>query len=97
MPDASSAGRSRPLTVAQLRNLLRAMPGEVIVVLSADGEGNRYSPLFDVAEGKYHQTGLLGDIYPTTEELRQDPELRILYPDGIPKGAAAAVVLYPMA
>ncbi|MGP4112951.1 hypothetical protein ACTWP5_18825 [Streptomyces sp. 4N509B] len=92
MPDTKTVP---PLTVAELRTLMRDVPGDTIVVLSADSEGNRYSPLFEIAEGMYDSDELLGDVYPIPEQLRQQPELRTVYPNGIPATAVSALILYP--
>ncbi|WP_059007920.1 hypothetical protein [Streptomyces specialis] len=94
MSHVSTAPPQRAMTVARLRSRLAALPGDLMVVLSHDAEGNHYSPLTNrgVAAGLYHT----GSVYPTHEELAEDSEAReLVYPDGIPEGAAPAVVLYP--
>jgi hypothetical protein len=88
-----------PLTVTGLIRLLRSLPGDHLVILASDAEGNRLSPASpDVGEGMYQdQSGGTGQTYPSSEELEHDAELRALYPRGIPADSRAAMVLYPTA
>ncbi|MDT0318519.1 hypothetical protein [Streptomyces millisiae] len=98
MPDFPTTRRRKPLTVGQLKTVLCALPDDMLVVLSSDGEGNRYSPLLDLAQAMYlDEAGGRGRVYPTSEELRRDTGARdLLSPDAIPADAVAAVLLYPM-
>jgi hypothetical protein len=42
------------MTVQELRDALEGLDGDVLVVMSKDGEGNGYSPLSDVeADARY--------------------------------------------
>jgi hypothetical protein len=88
-----------PLTVTGLIRLLRSLPGDHLVILASDAEGNRLSPASpDVGEGMYQDLiGGTGQMYPCPEELEHDAELRALYPGGIPADSRAALFLYPTA
>jgi hypothetical protein len=84
----------RPLTLAVLRHLVRKdwkdMPGDTLVVLSRDAEGNLYSPFSTYSVSRYAPTGseeLVGDVFPRPEQLKEDKSLRELYADGIPDTA----------
>jgi hypothetical protein len=99
-PDGEAPDRS--LTLAVLRHLVRKdwkdLPGDTLVVLSQDGEGNVYSPFSTYSFSWYAPTRseLVGDIYPLPEELKADHSLRELYAGGIPDTALPALVLYPL-
>lgn len=41
------------MTVKELRDLLKDVDGDVLVIMSKDGEGNGYSPLADTNLGQY--------------------------------------------
>ncbi|MDT0307257.1 hypothetical protein RM780_09810 [Streptomyces sp. DSM 44917] len=94
-----SAPKSDLLTVAELIRLLRTWPGDHVVTLASDPEGNRVSALSRaLGDGMYHQDSGPGTaLYPMPEELLDDASLRRLFPRGVPEGARAAVVLYPTA
>ncbi|WP_369383297.1 hypothetical protein [Streptomyces sp. cg36] len=93
--------RDQPLTLALLRRLVgyewARLPGSTLVVLSADAEGNGYSPFSTCARARYapEYDGLHGEVYPLESELANDPELRRLFPQ-IPDNAVAALVFYPL-
>ncbi|MEV7892218.1 hypothetical protein ACWD3I_48715 [Streptomyces sp. NPDC002817] len=101
-PDPDSEAPDRPLTLAVLRHLVRKdwkdMPGDTLVVLSRDAEGNLYSPFSTYSFSRYAPIhgDLVGDVFPLPEELKEDPSLRELYADGIPDTALPALVLYPL-
>ena len=96
---SATARGQRPLTVAGLIRLLRTLPGDHLVILASDAEGNQLSPASpDFGEGMYQDlNGRTGTVYPMRDELEDDAELRALYPRGIPADARAAVVFYPTA
>ncbi|MEU5632071.1 hypothetical protein ACH47C_23165 [Streptomyces rishiriensis] len=90
----------QPLTLDVLRQLVgnewAGLPGETLVVLSRDTEGNLYSPFSTYAHGRYSPVyDLTGEVYPLESELAADAELRELFPK-IPANARAALVLYPL-
>ncbi|MEU6653392.1 hypothetical protein ABZ904_29145 [Streptomyces sp. NPDC046900] len=106
MPKSGSADTAQPiegdqpLTLDVLRRLVgndwARLPGETLVVLSRDSEGNLYSPFSTYNIGRYAPVyGLTGEVYPLESELARDPELRRLFPQ-IPGNAVAALVLYPL-
>ncbi|GGV69771.1 hypothetical protein GCM10010277_80090 [Streptomyces longisporoflavus] len=91
----------RPLTLAVLRRLIRAnwsrLPGDTLVVLSGDAEGNCFSPLGGYSLSRYAPTSdFAGDIFPLPQELENDAELRELYADDTPDTTQPALVLYPL-
>ena len=96
---SAAARGQRPLTVTGLIRLLRTLPGDHLVILSSDAEGNQLSPASpDVGVGMYQDfNGRTGEVYPMPDELDREPGLLALYPRGIPAGARAAVVVYPTA
>ncbi|MCX4862425.1 hypothetical protein [Streptomyces canus] len=101
-PDPDGEASERPLTLAVLRRLVRedwrGLPGDTLVVLSRDAEGNLYSPFSTYSHSRYAPTHseLVGDVFPLPEELKADQSLRELYADGIPDTALPALVLYPL-
>ncbi|WP_199550144.1 hypothetical protein [Streptomyces sp. N35] len=101
--DADGDAPDRPLNLAVLRHLVHThwkdLPGDTLVVLSCDAEGNSYSPFATYAHGRYAAIGaddLVGELFPLPEHLEQEPELRDLYPDGVPGTAVPALALYPL-
>ncbi|MEU9191050.1 hypothetical protein AB0D14_42485 [Streptomyces sp. NPDC048484] len=101
-PDPDGEAPDRPLTLAVLRRLVRAnwsrLPGDTLVVLSPDAEGNLFSPFSSYSLARYAPTHgeLVGDVFPLPEELENDESLRELYGDRIPDTAITALVLYPL-
>ncbi|MFF8717539.1 hypothetical protein ACF07T_40005 [Streptomyces sp. NPDC015184] len=107
MSTPSSAGPApsedqgyQPLTLGTLRRLVKTnwarLPGETLVVLSHDVEGNCYSPFSSYTLGRYALSPeSTGEVYPLESEIAADPELRDLYEE-IPADARAALVLYPL-
>jgi hypothetical protein len=83
----------RPLTTYDLLALLRGQPNRLIV-LSADSEGNRYSPLYEVDAGMFDARQLSADLYPTPEQIKAEPTLAQLY-RSLPEGLREVCVLYP--
>lgn len=81
-------------TVAHLISELREYPQNALVVMSADAEGNRYSPWYVAAESLYAaETTWRGDVYPTAEQVAdfEDPDAY----DYAPEDAVPCVVLWP--
>ncbi|MEU0047275.1 hypothetical protein [Streptomyces werraensis] len=92
-----------PLTLTLLRHLVnhvwRHLPGDRLVVHALDKEDNGYSPLATWGEGRYAplpDDEFTGELFPTSEEMAEDQELRELFSDGIPDTAVPALVLYPL-
>ncbi|MER7688749.1 hypothetical protein [Streptomyces sp. NPDC097610] len=74
-----------PLTTRDLMSMLRGQPNRLIV-LSADSEGNQYSPLYGVGVGMFDARQLTGELYPTPQQMKEDPTLARLFgplPDGL--------------
>jgi hypothetical protein len=85
-----------PLTAGELREILAEVPADRLVVLSRDAEGNGYSPAYGFSHGMYvDQTGTVGEVHPTPEELAKDAELRDLF-GATPESAVLSLVLYPL-
>ncbi|WP_406347013.1 hypothetical protein [Streptomyces sp. NBC_00648] len=101
LPEAAESEHDQPLTLAILRRLVgndwARLPGSTLVVLSADPEGNGYSPFSTYERARYapEDDGLRGEVYPLESELANDPDLRRLFPQ-IPDNAVAALVIYPL-
>ncbi|MFJ2876586.1 MULTISPECIES: hypothetical protein [unclassified Streptomyces] len=99
-PASSSDQGYQPVTLGALRRLVEndwaRLPGDTLVVLSRDVEGQLYSPFSSYAHARYFPVhGLVGDVYPLESELAADAELRDLF-GKIPGDARAALVLYPL-
>ncbi|MFJ2194248.1 hypothetical protein ACIOJE_41015 [Kitasatospora sp. NPDC087861] len=85
-----------PMTVGELRAILRKLPADRRVVLSGDAEGNCFSPAWGIGDAMYDDLyGWCGEAYPLPEELDNDPELKLLT-GKIPDSAVRVFVLYPM-
>ncbi|MFD0067409.1 MULTISPECIES: hypothetical protein [unclassified Streptomyces] len=101
-PDSDDEAGDSPVTLALLRHLVRKtwkdLPGDTVVVLSRDAEGNLYSPFSTYGLNRYAPTHseFVGEAFPLPEELKADPSLLALYPNGIPDTAVPALVLYPL-
>ncbi|WP_328349072.1 hypothetical protein OG800_49165 [Streptomyces sp. NBC_00445] len=101
-PGPDSDAPDSPVTLAVLRDLVRTdwkhLPGDTLVVLSQDAEGNLFSPFSYYTRSRYAptHTDRLGDVYPMPEELKEDEDLRELYADRIPDTAVPALVLFPL-
>ncbi|BBC28716.1 MULTISPECIES: hypothetical protein [Streptomyces] len=90
----------QPLTLDVLRQLVgnewASLPGETLVVLSRDADGNGYSPFRTYAHARYSPTHeLTGEVYPLESELAEYADVRDLLPK-VPDSARAALVLYPL-
>ncbi|MDG4857084.1 hypothetical protein P8605_02735 [Streptomyces sp. T-3] len=101
-PDPGGEAPDLPLTLTVLRHLVRKvwkdLPGDTLVVLSRDAEGNLFSPFASYSHSRYAPThsDFVGDIFPLPQELEADEELRELYPEGVPGTAVPALVLFPL-
>lgn len=86
------------LTLGELRNRLAALddlPDDTLVVLAKDGEGNGYSPLEALEEGRYLPENTWSGEHYMTEEQRlaqSDPDDY----DPAPEEAVQAVFLWPV-
>jgi hypothetical protein len=72
------------LTVKDLRAILERYPDEAGIVMSADAEGNTFSPLCEIYRGRYVE------LSPCEGEFRVDDEDNT-DPDGV-----VAVALWPI-
>ncbi|TLS45785.1 hypothetical protein FE633_13590 [Streptomyces montanus] len=101
-PEPDDDATLRPVTLSELRQLVREdwkkLPGDTLVVLSRDVEGNLFSPFafYNLSRYAPTHTDLVGDVFPLPEELKEDPEMRELYADRIPDTAVPALVLFPL-
>ncbi|MBD0743523.1 hypothetical protein [Streptomyces sp. CBMA152] len=84
------------MTLAELRQQLDALrlPGDTIVIIAKDSEGNRYSPLVEAHHAMYRaDTTWAGEWYmPESQRLAEDD------PDDwtqAPDDAVPAVFLWP--
>jgi len=60
------------MTVKELIEKLQAIPGDRLVVMSKDAEGNEYSPLDDVRGGYYRaETTWTGDFTSRPEDAEE--------------------------
>lgn len=63
------------MTVAELIKELKKQPQDAMVVMSRDSEGNSYSPLADLGQGRYEEetswSGQLGIVELTEEYIKQ--------------------------
>lgn len=77
------------MTVAQLREEIKDLPDDMLVVMSKDAEGNDHSPLADTWEGRYAaETTWYGDVYSADDD---DDDWGVC-----PDNAVPAVVLVPV-
>jgi hypothetical protein len=74
------------MTVGELIKELAGCPGDALVVMSKDGEGNDFSPLSEVATGDYVAESTWGGHLRDSEYDEEE--------DG-PDGAVKAIVLWP--
>ncbi|MCX4826341.1 hypothetical protein OG883_42635 [Streptomyces sp. NBC_01142] len=85
------------MTLAELRRELAKvdhLPGDTIVILSKDAEGNGFSPLDEVDPSMYHaETEWSGEHY-MTEEARQAQDRPNDYTKA-PDDAVLAICLWP--
>lgn len=57
------------MTVDQLIEKLKALPGNTLVVMSSDTEGNTFSPMCEISSGFYDRdTSWSGTFYEFNEE-----------------------------
>lgn len=55
-------------TVGDLRAALDGYPDDMVIVMSGDAEGNRYSPADHIRERMWIPDGSMGDTGPTPEQ-----------------------------
>ncbi|MCX5278053.1 hypothetical protein OG756_41485 (plasmid) [Streptomyces sp. NBC_01310] len=82
-----------PLTSRDLMSVLRGQPNR-LVVLSQDAEGNGFSPLYSLSLGLFDARELRGEVYPTPEQMKAQPELADLF-GPLPAGLREVWVLTP--
>lgn len=83
------------MNVGELRKAIEGVADDVIVVMSADSEGNDYSPLNEVSIGRYHyypHSSWSGDIITNESHVDEDDE----DPEPIPEDAVPCVVVWPV-
>lgn len=70
------------MKVKELRELLEELDDDMIVVMSSDGEGNNYSPLYDGGECTYvAETTYSGEVYDENdEEAKEGVDALVLWP-----------------
>jgi hypothetical protein len=99
MSDTNSQPPQPPaITVAVLRSWLDDFSDDCLVVLSSDGEGNRYSPLSDCSSVFYRaepRTPWVGETFMDPEARDADGYTEEDYPTP-PEDAVGCVVLWPM-
>lgn len=79
------------MTVAGLIKQLQELPPEAVVIQSQDGEGNGYSPTWEISDGWYiPESGYSGDWYHLGAE--DEPEYEWQGPD---EHTVRAVCLWP--
>jgi hypothetical protein len=87
------------MTLDELREQIAALahlPGDTLVLVSSDAEGNQYSPLAEIdSDVMYVRDSFDWDTYPSNETVDAYPE-RYSDEDRPPEGAAPAIVLYPV-
>lgn len=65
------------MTVKDLREILEQFDDEVIVVISNDASGNRFSPLADTSEGHYiSENGWSGDFVDLSD-VEEDGDINL--------------------
>lgn len=63
------------MTVRELIKMLEILDQDSLVIISADAEGNDYSPMDDYSTGLYWaNTTWSGDFHSDREELEEDEE-----------------------
>ena len=87
------------MKVGQLKQLLIEVDDDTLVIISADGEGNRYSPLYDTSRSLYvPDTKVTGELYregPITEIARNAGWAEEDYREVGEEGAVRCLVLWP--
>jgi hypothetical protein len=85
------------MTLDELRAELAKLdhlPGNTIVVMSEDAEGNGFSPLAEVETAMYlAESTFAGERHPTDEQVDADPGYDD--EDRAPEGSVPAVFLWP--
>ncbi|MFC9036828.1 hypothetical protein [[Kitasatospora] papulosa] len=85
------------MTLAELRTQLAQytdLPGDTIVVLAKDAEGNSFSPLADISPAMYLAESTYSGEHYMTEEQRQAMDDPDEYGEA-PDGSVRAVFLWP--
>ena len=60
------------MKVSELINLLKNLNQNATVVLSSDGEGNSFSPVYDIGIGRYYPySSYGGDYYDCPEDYEE--------------------------
>lgn len=85
------------MTLAELRTQLAQytdLPGDTVVVLAEDAEGNGFSPLADASPAMYFGLSSFNGEHYMTEEQRQAMDDPDEYGQA-PEGSVRAVFLWP--
>lgn len=81
------------MNIGQLIEVLAKYPEDTLLVMSADEEGNSFSPLFEVAESMYVPEGHnYGQTYVMDEHIGTRGYTE---EDRAPEGAIRALILWP--
>lgn len=85
------------LTVGELKEQLKDVPDDAIVVLSSDSEGNNYSPLADGYTSYYEpECTWMGTVY-NKYSYKEDEDYKTMYEENIKDGTAVkCLVLFPI-
>lgn len=84
------------MNVGELREVLKDLPDDTLVVMSKDGEGNSYSPLSGHWNGHYiPETTWWGELWSEEDERDFDPHLPEDAEVPVPAEAVPAIVLWP--
>lgn len=88
------------MTVDELRAALVGLPGDMLVVMASDAEGNSHSPLSNAVVVMYvADSTWSGDTYMTPEELATktaEPDSGWTDEDMAPDGAVRALLMEPV-
>lgn len=89
------------MNVGELKDLLNQFTDDTPVLLSSDGEGNSYSPLYQGGEHLYDPDFryYIDHVYMTNEELDEilagTNKYGYCEDDRAPEGSVSALVLWP--
>lgn len=89
------------MNVGELKDLLNQFTDDTPVILSSDGEGNSFSPLYEGGEYLYDPKYryYIEQIYPTNEALNEilagPNKNHYCEEDRAPEGSVLALVLWP--
>lgn len=94
-------GIEERMNVGELKDLLNQFTDDTPVILSSDGEGNSFSPLYEGGEHLYDPNSryYIEEVYITNEELDEilagPNKSGYSEEDRAPEGSVPALVLWP--